>query len=184
MDEIEQSLKPMRFTKRTRSFVTSEEDAAAALAMKGVGIKTSAISQKLAISVQTLNDIFQGRGRWGGLKDFDPKFKDFRDDIKRIMQVKALSYADLALDKVGDAIPKNSRDAYQASLVFKTLRDSERLDAGEATSHIAHLHKYEIDALEGLAQRLEDINTEETKDEKDEHTAGENQSSSEEFHSK
>ena len=152
--------------RRSKSYVTPDLDAAAALAMHEVGIKTSAISEKLAISVKTLHDIFKGKGKWGGLKDFDTQFRAFRDDIKRIMQVKALNYADLALDKVGNAINKNSRDAYQASLVFKTLRDSERLDAGEATAHVAHLHKHEIDALEGLAQRLEVINAEEVVDEK------------------
>ena len=146
---------------------TDEKDAAAALAMREVGIKTSSISAKLAISVSTLNDIFKGKGKWGGLKQHDAQFKAFRDDIKRIMQVKALSYADLALDKVGDSVKKNSRDAYQASLVFKTLRDAERLDAGEATAHIAHLHKHEMDALEGLAERIQQMNTkEEATDEK------------------
>jgi hypothetical protein len=154
-----QELNP-KLPKRRKRHVTSHEDAAAALAMKDVGFKTSVISKKLSVPVQTLHDIFRGKGRWGSLKELDPQFKEFRSDIKRIMQIKALSYADVALDKVGDSINKNSRDAYQASLVFKTLRDAERLDAGESTSNVAHLHKHEVDALEGLAKRLEALNDE------------------------
>ena len=39
-------------------------------------------------------------------------------------------------------------------MIYGILRDKERLDAGEATENIAHIHKYDLQKLDILAERL------------------------------
>ena len=39
-------------------------------------------------------------------------------------------------------------------MIYGILRDKERLDAGESTENIAHIHKYDLQKLDILAERL------------------------------
>tara|TARA_Y100000310_G_scaffold189061_1_gene189024 strand:- start:5354 stop:5797 length:444 start_codon:yes stop_codon:yes gene_type:complete len=85
------------------------------------------------------------------LKD-DKQFVEYRTQIKRTMQAQSLAVSQQALQQMEDKL--HLATAPQAAVVFGILRDKERLDAGESTENIAHVHKYDLRKLDRLAENL------------------------------
>ena len=69
------------------------------------------------------------------------------------MQTASIELAKKALRQIEDKLPDAS--AAQSAVIYGILRDKERLDAGEATENVVHIHKYEdLKKLDELAERL------------------------------
>ena len=81
-----------------------------------------------------------------------PVVNQLRPLVKSHLQARALDLADRCLDQVEGKLDKTS--AYQAAGIYGLLRTHERVDAGEATEHIAVLHHHEIQDQDNLLGRL------------------------------
>ena len=86
-------------------------------------------------------------------------FKEYRLRQKRIMQTASVELAKKALKQIEDKLPEAS--AAQATVIYGILRDKERLDAGEPTEHIAHLHFHEVAEIDLLLAKLQEAKAKE-----------------------
>lgn len=121
--------------------ITSSDKVESVVALASIDASTSEIAELTDIAKSTVIDILAGKGGWRErLKD--PSFAPFRASIKRKLQAGGLVVAAKALLQAERDI-SNAR-AKDAAIVYGVMRDKERLDAGEATSHVAVLNRHEI----------------------------------------
>ena len=120
--------------------------------MKDAGASHREIATATGLAMDTVQNIVSGRGRWTELTKDRGVFKKYRQLIKDRMVAKALTYADRMLDSVDAA--RNTGNVAQRAVAYGILRQHERLDAGEATSHVAVIHRTDLEAMDRLAQRL------------------------------
>lgn len=81
-----------------------------------------------------------------------PVLRAARARAKEILQARSVAIAERCLYQVEKTLGNAS--AYQAAGIYGLMRTHERIDAGEPTEHIAHLHRHEIDGLDSLAGKL------------------------------
>jgi hypothetical protein len=125
--------------------------AAAALEFMEAGHTAPQVADMLKLTVETVTNIFHGRHGWDRLHN-DPEFLKYRQVAKRQMQAATSEIAKSALLQIARKLPQAS--AASATYVYGILRDKERLDAGEATQHIAIVTRHEIANLDKLAEIL------------------------------
>ena len=130
------------------------EIAGMAQGMKDCGVAVQEIADAVGLSTNTVNNIIHNRGRWSDLYKDQGVFAKYRQLIKMRMNSKALTYADRMLDSIDAA--RDTGNVSQRAVAYGILRQHERLDAGEATSHVAVIHKTDLEALDRLARRLAD----------------------------
>jgi len=131
---------------------TDLQRAATAKAMHEMGFQTGQIGEAVGLPEATVDDIVNGRHGWSKMLN-DPVFREYRVQQKRHMQTASIELAKKALRQIEDKL--SSASAAQSAVIYGILRDKERLDAGEATENVAHIHKYEdIKKLDELAERL------------------------------
>ncbi len=130
------------------------ETAGTAQGMKDAGASHREIADATGLAMDTVQNIVSGRGRWTELTKDKQVFRQYRQLIKDRLQVKAITYADRMLDSIDSA--RNTGNVSQRAVAYGILRQHERLDSGEATSHVAVVHKTDIEAMDRLAARLAD----------------------------
>ena len=129
-----------------RGVRTSMKRAAEAKALSELGHARGEISKLTGVGARTVSDIIAGRNGWAGIMENDPRFNACRMESKRALQVGSVELAKKALEQIEKKLPQAS--AAQAGVIYGIMRDKERLDAGEPTQHIAHIHHYEdIDSI-------------------------------------
>lgn len=128
------------------------EIAGTAQGMKDAGVSHAEIAEATGLSLATIQNIVSGRGRWTELTKDQGVFLRYRQLIKDRVRVKALTYADRMLDAVDAA--RNTGNVSQRAVAYGILRQHERLDSGEATSHVAVVHRTDLEAMDRLAAKL------------------------------
>ena len=129
--------------------------AATAQAMHDQGYPTGAIADATHLPQQTISDILSTtQPQWRDYLSNPGKdgFGAMRSQQKRVLQAAAIDLARQALAHMERTLPKAS--ARDAAVVYGITRQHERLDAGEATEHVALLARHELIGLDQLAQRL------------------------------
>lgn len=125
-------------------------DAAKAAALSDLGYNATQIAEITQIPANSIRNILRGRGGWQELLG-DEDFAARRQEEKRRFQAASMEIAKCALEQTFIKLPEAS--ALQAATVYGILRDKERLDAGEATQHIA-VATIEAASLERALDRL------------------------------
>ena len=126
--------------------------AAEAKALADIGYQGTQIAQATGLPVRTVDDIINGRNRWGEIIANDQAFKQYRTDAKRRMQAISIQLSQKALQQIEDRIEDAS--APQAALIYGILRDKERLDAGEPTEILAGYTRVDVEGVDRLVAAL------------------------------
>ena len=130
-------------------------EAAAALEYAENGHSYAETERLTGVDSVTVKDILKRKGHWA--QDVEtPVFLEWRTRIKREIQGRANELATKLLAHAEKCITEKPDETspYQAIGMYGILRTHDRLDAGEATEHIAVLHHYEIQDQEDLLGRL------------------------------
>lgn len=130
---------------------TDAVKAAAVLAYADAGYPGSQAAEIVGIPVRTAEQIISGHGRWGDVVE-KPVFAMLRAQQKAHLEAASRLLASKCLIQVDNQLPKAS--AYQAAGIYGLLRTHERLDAGEPTEHVAHLHVHEVAEIDGILDKL------------------------------
>ena len=143
------------------------DTAANVLALKDSGFSREEIAKATGVGERTVNHIVNGEHGWGELLNSDPRFAQYRREMKRTLQAGALELAKKALGQLESKLSMAS--AAQAAVIYGVLRDKERLDAGEPNELHAIAIQTRLDAelTDQLAERLSRrlINSKTTTDE-------------------
>jgi len=105
------------------------DTAANVLALKDSGFTRRDIANATGVGERTVNHIVNGAHGWGELLSNDPRFAQYRREMKRTLQAGSLELAKKALGQLESKLSLAS--AAQAAVIYGVLRDKERLDAGE-----------------------------------------------------
>jgi len=110
---------------------TSIPDAAKAAAMYEAGIPVGDISAETNLPVRTIYDILSGEHKWRGILDNDERFKQYKEETVKALQVSSWELAKKSFIHAEKKLP----EASYAQGVFggAILIDKARLLAGEAT---------------------------------------------------
>ena len=126
--------------------------AAQATALAEIGYQGTQIAQATGLPARTVDDIINGRNRWGEIIGNSQAFKQYRSDAKRKMQAALITLSQKALQQIENRSDKAS--APQAAMVYGILRDKERLDAGEPTEILASYTRVDVEGVDKLAAAL------------------------------
>mgnify|MGYP001580414499 FL=1 len=104
-------------------------------ALATAGVTPGQIAEDLGLSVNLVNDIVNGRGKWASLQT-DHQLQQYRAQQTRMHELMARELSTKALQRIEDTINKGGLS--QAVIAFGVLQDKARLLAGESTQNIAH----------------------------------------------
>ncbi len=135
-----------------RARKTPLEKAALAKAMREAGYSSTQISKATGVPASTVRDIVSRSGIWAEIMRDNQTFKNYYEAQKKVMQAGSMELAKEALEQVEKKLSKAS--AYQATGIYSLLRQNARLDAGEATENVAHIHAHEVKGLDSLCNLL------------------------------
>ena len=130
---------------------TDPVKAATAAAMGDLGYQSGQIADAVGLPQQTVGDIIAGRSGWEQRLKGEA-FQAWRLEQKKIMQAGSVELAKKALKQIEAKLPLAS--AAQSAVIYGVLRDKERLDAGESTENVAHIHRHKIEAMDELGRKL------------------------------
>ena len=135
-----------------RARKTPLEKAAIAKTLQEAGYSSKQISQATGVPASTVRDIVGRHGIWAEIMRDNQTFKSYYEAQKKVMQAGSMELAKEALEQVEKKLSKAS--AYQATGIYSLLRQNARLDAGEATENVAHIHAHEVKGLDSLCNLL------------------------------
>jgi len=140
--------------------ITPVELAAQALALRDVGMSFAKAGEQTGLDATTVFNIEHGKHGWSEVKEYQ-SFRRLRALYKEELQRESLDLSKLSLANIRRRLQGNPdriplRDL---SATYKVLRTEERLDAGEATEHIAVIHSSKelaqaVGELEAIASEI------------------------------
>lgn len=119
--------------------------------LSDLGKTQTEIAKTVGVPQTTISDIMSGKGRWAQIQH-GAWFETYRRDQKKKLQTASLELSWKALEQVEETLP--NANSLQAATTYGILRDRERLDAGEATQHVAVVARVEVDALNETLGKL------------------------------